>query len=127
MPPFARAFALAAAGGFLATRPFPLPLIGAALVIVAALATLRAVWRWERTRVLVTTEKLVVVHGTLKRRTTALRLERIGAIEVEQGVVARVFGYGTLVAGPLSISHVPQPRQVYALVERLDARGAGIR
>src|SRR5919204_195245 len=83
----------------------------------SASATLRAVWRWERTRVLVTTEKLVVVHGTLKRRTTALRLERIGAIEVEQGVVARVFGYGTLVAGPLSISHVPQPRQVYALVE----------
>jgi uncharacterized membrane protein YdbT with pleckstrin-like domain len=127
VPPFVRAFVLAAAGGFLATRPFPLPFIGALLVIVAALLALRAVWRWERTRVLVTTEKLVVVHGTLRRRTTAIRLERIGPIEVEQGVLARIFGYGTLIAGPLRLSHVPQPKQVYAVVERLDARGAGVR
>ena len=116
VPPFARAVVLAAGAGFLAARPFPLPLVGALVVIVAALIALRATWRWERTRVLVTTEKLVVMHGTLRRRTTALRLERIGPIEVEQGILARILGYGTLIAGPLQITYVPQPRSAHRLV-----------
>jgi hypothetical protein len=31
----------------------------------------------------------------------------------------RVLGYGTLVVGPLEIEHVPKPREVTELVERL--------
>ena len=33
----------------------------------------------------------------------------------------RVLGYGTVFAGPLEIDHVPRPREVYRLVERLCA------
>jgi membrane protein YdbS with pleckstrin-like domain len=119
LPALLRAFGLAAVGGFLFSLPFPLPLAGAALVVVAALYALRCVWKWERTHVIVTDEQLALVRGTLRRRIAAVRLERVGAVEVDQHLIGRLFGYGTLIAGPLEITHVPQPRSVYGLVESL--------
>jgi uncharacterized membrane protein YdbT with pleckstrin-like domain len=117
--PLAQAVVLAAAGGILLTQPWPLPLPGAALVSLAALVCLRAVWCWERAHLVVTTEKLFVVDGTLRRRASAVRLRSVENLELEQGLVGRLLGYGTLVAGPLEIDHVPQPRSLYRLVERL--------
>jgi uncharacterized membrane protein YdbT with pleckstrin-like domain len=116
-PALARAFLLAAAGGFLFSLVWPLPVAGAALVVVAALLALRAVWKWERTHVIVTDDRLALVRGTLRRRIAAVRLERVGAVEVDQSLVGRVLGYGTLIAGPLEITYVPQPRSVYGLAE----------
>lgn len=117
--PLAQAVALVLAGGALLATPWPLPVPGAALMVVAAAVCLRAVWRWERTRVVVTTEKLFVVHGTLRRRASAVRLRSVESLELEQSLPGRLLGYGTLVAGPLEIDHVPAPRDVYRLVERL--------
>ncbi len=115
MPALARAFLLAAAGGFLLSLVWPFPLAGAVLVVAGALLALRAVWKWERTHVIVTDDRLALVRGTLRRRTAAVRLERVGAVEVDQSLVGRVLGYGTLIAGPLEITCVPQPRSVYGL------------
>ena len=75
----------------------------------------RNVWRWERTRLVMTTEKLFVVHGTVRRRAAAVRLARVESLELEQGLLGRLLGYGTLVAGPLEVSHVAKPRQVFRL------------
>ena len=117
--PVAQAVVLAVTGGILLTQPSPLPLPGAALVALAALICLRAVWCWERAHLVVTTEKLFVVDGTLRRRSSSVRLRAVENLELEQSLVGRVLGYGTLVAGSLEIQHVPQPRSVYRLVERL--------
>jgi len=117
--PFTEALVLAGAGGILVAQPWPLLLPGAALVIVGALLALRAVWRWERTHLVVTTEKLFVAEGTVRRRASAVRLRSVEKLELEQSLAGRVLGYGTLVAGPLEIDHVPEPRNVYRLVERL--------
>src|SRR5436189_1496643 len=119
LPTLLCAFVVAAAGGLLASLalPLPVPLLGVALVLVAAVYALRAVWRWERTRVIVTDDQLAVVRGTLRRRIAAVRLERVGAVEVDQSLLGRLLGYGTLVAGPLEITYVPQPRSVYGLAE----------
>ena len=38
-----------------------------------------------------------------------------------QGLVGRLLGYGTIVAGELEIEYVPKPRDVYGLVERMSA------
>ena len=119
VPALLRAFLIAGIGGVSVTRGWPLPVLGAALVATAALLSFRAVWRWERTRVIVTDEKLAVVRGTLRRRTAAVRLERVGAVEIDQSLLGRLFGYGTLIAGPLEITYVPQPRSVYGLVASL--------
>ena len=119
--PLTGAVVLALCGGFLTTRPFPLEIMGSLLVIVAALISLRAVWRWERTHLVVTTEKVFVVDGTIRRKASAVRLRTVENLGLEQSLLGRVLGYGTLVAGPLHIEHVPEPRNVYRLVERLTA------
>ena len=80
---------------------------------------LAAVWRWDRTHVVLTTEKLFVVHGVVHKRAAAVRLARLGTVELEQSLVGRMLGYGTLVAGELEIPWVAEPREVYGLVERL--------
>jgi uncharacterized membrane protein YdbT with pleckstrin-like domain len=113
---FLRAFALAGPGAFLVAVGWPATVGGAALLAVAALVALRAVWQWDRTRVVLTTEKLFVVHGTLRRRAAAVRLTRVGPVEIEQSLLGRLLGYGTIVAGELEITHVPHPQQI---VDRL--------
>jgi Bacterial PH domain len=61
------------------------------------------------------------VHGTIRRRAAAVRLARIGPVEIEQTLLGRLLGYGTIVAGELEIEYVPKPREVYGLVERMSA------
>jgi hypothetical protein len=117
--PLSQSVVLAVSGAVLLFQPWPLQLPGAALVVAGALLSLRAVWRWERSHLVVTTEKLFVVDGTLRRRSSAVRLRSVENLELEQSLPGRLLGYGTLVAGPLEIDHVPQPRNVYRLVEHL--------
>jgi uncharacterized membrane protein YdbT with pleckstrin-like domain len=117
--PLVRAFGLAVVGIGCMAIGWPASIVGVLLQGSGAFIALRAVWKWERTRVVLTTEKLFVVHGTLHRRAAAVRLSRVGAVEIEQSLAGRLLGYGTIVAGELEIDYVPEPRRVYGLVERL--------
>jgi uncharacterized membrane protein YdbT with pleckstrin-like domain len=121
VPPLLRAFLIAGVGGLLFALGWPLPLAGAVLVMIAAALSLRAVWKWEQTHVIVTDDRLALVRGTLRRRTAAVRFERVGAVEIDQSLLGRALGYGTVIAGPLEITYVPQPRSLYGLVESLSA------
>ena len=121
VPALARSFLIAAVGGLLTSLRSPLPIAGAALVAIAALLALRAVWKWERVHVILTDDRLALVRGTFRRKIAAVRLERVGAVEVEQSLLGRLFGYGTLTAGPLAITYVPQPRNLYGVVESLSS------
>jgi uncharacterized membrane protein YdbT with pleckstrin-like domain len=100
---------------------WPASIAGVLLQALGAAIAVRAVWDWERTRVVLTSEKLFVVHGTLRKRAAAVRLTRVGAVEIEQSLTGRVLGYGTIIAGELEIMYVPEPRRVYGLVERMCA------
>jgi uncharacterized membrane protein YdbT with pleckstrin-like domain len=117
--PLSRSLLLAAlaAGAFLVG--WPATVAGALLLATAALLALRAVWRWDRTRVVVTDDRLVVVHGTLRRRSAAVRLHGAGAVELEQTLLGRLLGYGTLAVGPLEVDYVPHARRVARLVQQL--------
>jgi uncharacterized membrane protein YdbT with pleckstrin-like domain len=119
--PFARALGLAIVGIGLMAVGWPASIAGVLFQALGAAIAVRAVWEWERTRVVITTEKLFVVHGTLRKRAAAVRLARVGAFEIEQSLLGRLLGYGTIVAGELEIMYVPEPRRVYGLVERLCA------
>lgn len=119
--PFVRALGLAAVGIGCMAIGWPASIAGVLLQTLGAAIALRAVWDWERTRVVLTTEKLFVVHGTLRKRAAAVRLSRVGAVEIEQSLLGRLLGYGTIIAGELEIMYVPEPRRVYGLVERLSA------
>ena len=117
--PLSRALVLAGLGGAAFLLGWPVSVAGATLLAAAAVLALAAVWRWDRTHVVLTTEKLFVVHGVLRKRAAAVRLARLGTVELEQSLLGRMLGYGTLVAGELEIPCVADPREVYGLVERL--------
>jgi len=117
--PFARALLLAGCGVVGLVLGWPGSLAGGVLVLVAALYAVAAVLRWDRTHVVLTEKKLFVVHGILRRRAAAVRLAKVSTIEVDQSLLGRLLGYGTVVAGDLEIDCVPRAREVSALVERL--------
>lgn len=110
---------LAGLGGVLVTLPRPVSVLGAIVVALGTFVAVRAVWKWERTRVVVTTEKVFVVNGTLRRRARAVRLAAVEAVELEQSFSGQLLGYGTVVVGPLALEHIPRPKRLYHLVERL--------
>jgi membrane protein YdbS with pleckstrin-like domain len=116
--PLVRALVLAAGGLALVVLGWPFSVAGALVQALAAVLAVVAVWRWERTRLVVTDEQVFLVQGTLRRRARSVPLERVGDISVEQTLLGRALGYGTLVAGGLEISYVPEPRTVSALVRR---------
>jgi uncharacterized membrane protein YdbT with pleckstrin-like domain len=114
--PLVRSIVLALAGGVLVgLTPAALGVVGAFLLGIGALLALRAVLRWDRTSLVVTTDKLLVVHGVTQRRAAAVRFARVGPVEVEQGLLGRLLGYGTVIAGDLEIPYVPDPRRVCRL------------
>ena len=119
--PLGEALALALLGTVLLVLPAPFLAAGVPLLVAAAVLAVRAVWGWDRTHLVLTTEKLVVMHGTIRRRTAAVRLAQVQTVEVEQSALGRLVGYGTLVAGDLEIPYVAEPRRVYGLVHRLAA------
>ena len=90
--------------------------LGAGALALAALVALRAVWRWDRTRLVLTTEKLYVGYGIAQRRAAPVRLARVPALEFEQGIAGRLLGYGTLVAGDLEVPYVPDARRIRRLL-----------
>jgi uncharacterized membrane protein YdbT with pleckstrin-like domain len=117
--PLSRALVLAVVGALLVLFGSPLSwgvgAVGALLLAGAALVTLAAVWSWDRTELVLTSEKLFVVYGIAQRRAAAVRLAGVSAVEVEQSVLGHLLGYGTVIAGDLEIPYVPDPGRLYRL------------
>jgi uncharacterized membrane protein YdbT with pleckstrin-like domain len=117
--PLTRALALAVLGATGLALGWPVSLVGLVLLIVAAVLALVAVWRWDRTHVVVTSEKLFIVHGVVRKQAAAVRLAKVGTVELDQSLLGRLLGYGTIVAGDLEIACVPHPLELCGLVQRL--------
>lgn len=117
--PFLRAIAVAVAGVFLLTMPWPVPVAGPLLVGIGAVMAFAAVWRWDRTRFVVTSDKVFLVQGVARKKAAAVRTQGLRSIALEQSLAGRLLGYGTLHAGPLEVDYVPHARRARELVERL--------
>jgi uncharacterized membrane protein YdbT with pleckstrin-like domain len=118
--PIFRSALLVALGIAALIVPFtPAAVVGAVLIAAGAFFTLRAVWQWERTHLVVTTEKVYLLNGTLHRRTKAVRLKTLEAVEIDQSLLGQLFGYGTVFVGPLKVRHIAHPGDLCDLVERL--------
>ena len=119
--PFLKAFAFCILGVVLLVGGTPALVLGAVALAFAALVAVRAAWRWERTHLVVTTEKLAIVRGTVRRRTAVVPLDSVDVLDLEQSLPGRLLGYGTVVAGPLAIDGVSRPKDVCRLLSRLAA------
>jgi hypothetical protein len=82
----------------------------------------RAAWEWESTRLVVTTEKLYVTYGFWRRRAAGVHLARTRTLEVEQTLLGRLLGYGTLVAGELEVDYVAGPWRVWQAAGGVEGR-----
>lgn len=71
-------------------------LAGAVTGIGLALA-LRAFIEYQTSEFGVTTKRVIIKTGFLRRRTLELLLRQVEAISVEQGVTGRLFDYGTVI------------------------------
>lgn len=114
--PFLRALVFAFAGALALGLPWPAPILGPVLIGLGAAIALSAVWRWDRTRLVVTTDKIMLVEGVARKRAAGVRLERVRSVEVEQTLIGRLLNYGTVVVGALRVDYVPEPHHVAELV-----------
>jgi len=55
----------------------------------------------------VTSRRVIIKVGLISRRTVELKLEKIESIGVDQSILGRIFGYGTIVVNGTGGTHEP--------------------
>lgn len=87
---------------------------------VLLLVTTR-MWRWRAHKIHVTSQRLVVEHGAIRRVRTSVELGDIIIVHTHQGVGERMTGRGDVVietmAGPWLVGRVRHPAALVRLVE----------
>jgi uncharacterized membrane protein YdbT with pleckstrin-like domain len=79
-----------------------LPAFGVGLVFLVI-----AYVRYKSVELAVTTKRLIVKHGFVRRQTVEINLNRVESIQVEQGLLGRLFNFGTLIVAGTGTSHAP--------------------
>ena len=53
--------------------------------------------RYKTTELAITTKRVIVKHGFIRRRTVEININKVESIQVDQEVMGRMFNFGTLV------------------------------
>jgi len=69
-----------------------LPVFGLGLVFL-----IMAWVRYKTTELAITTRRVIVKHGFIRRRTVEINIQKVESIQVDQEVLGRMFNFGTLV------------------------------
>ena len=79
-----------------------LPAFGLGLIFLVI-----AYVRYKSVELAVTTKRIIVKHGFVRRQTVEINLNRVESIQVEQGLLGRLFNFGTLIVSGTGTSHAP--------------------
>ncbi len=79
-----------------------LPAFGVGLILLAV-----AYVRYKSTELAVTTKRIIVKHGFIRRSTIEINLNKAESIQVDQGLLGRLFNFGTLIISGTGTSHAP--------------------
>jgi uncharacterized membrane protein YdbT with pleckstrin-like domain len=79
-----------------------LPAFGIGIVFLAI-----AYIRYKSTELAVTTRRIIVKYGFIRRQTVEINLSKAESIQVDQGILGRIFDFGTLVISGTGTSHAP--------------------
>jgi uncharacterized membrane protein YdbT with pleckstrin-like domain len=79
-----------------------LPAFGLGLIVL-----ILAYVRYKSVELAVTTKRVIVKHGFVRRQTIEINLNRVESIQVEQGLLGRLFNFGTLIVSGTGTSHAP--------------------
>ncbi|NIH85476.1 PH domain-containing protein [Amycolatopsis granulosa] len=94
----------------------------AAVVLIIAFFVVPLI-RWRTTHFIVTTDRLIVREGVIKRTGIDIPMGRISSVQFEHGLVDRIFGCGTLVIEsasdePLRFEDIPRVERVHTMIYR---------
>ena len=79
-----------------------LPVVGLGLIFL-----IKAYIRYKTTELAITSRRVIVKFGFIRRRTVEININKIESIQVDQGVLGRMFDYGTLVIAGAGDSQAP--------------------
>ena len=79
-----------------------LPALGLGLIFL-----IMAYVRYHSTELAVTTKRVIVKHGFIRRQTVEINMSKVESIQVDQGVLGRLFDFGTLIISGTGTSHAP--------------------
>ncbi|MHB8334574.1 MAG: PH domain-containing protein [Acidimicrobiales bacterium] len=90
--------------------------VGPVLVLVATRA-----WRWRSNKIHVTSQRLVVEYGAIKRVRTSVELRDVVLVHTQQGLGGRLAARGDVVvetvAGPWLVGTIRHPAALVRLIE----------
>ena len=69
-----------------------LPALGLGLIFLGM-----AYVRYKTTELAITTRRVIVKHGFIRRRTVEININKVESIQVDQEILGRMFNFGTLV------------------------------
>ena len=69
-----------------------LPALGLGLIFIGM-----AYVRYKTTELAITTRRVIVKHGFVRRRTVEININKVESIQVDQEILGRMFNFGTLV------------------------------
>ena len=91
-----------------------LPFVGALALLVALFHCLKALIRRASTELAVTSKRVILKLGLIKRDTHELNHSKVESFQVEQGILGRIFDFGNLIihgtgGGRTPILHIESP------------------
>ncbi|PRX44326.1 PH (Pleckstrin Homology) domain-containing protein [Prauserella shujinwangii] len=97
--------------------------IGVVALVLLAWLVLAPFVRWRTTHFIVTTDRVIVREGVLRRTGIDIPMARINSVQFEHGLWDRVFGCGTLVIEsaadePLRFDDIPGVERVHSMLYR---------
>lgn len=121
---------VSAAGGTSASPEHPLALlyIAVALIVLSLIVGASAYWKRSATEMVVTNKRVLAKVGVLTHRSTEIMLAKVESVIVDQGLLGRILGYGTVVVRgtggtPEPFQRIANPvelrRQVQQQIDRL--------
>ena len=81
-----------------------LPVFGIGLIFLVV-----AYVRYRTTELAITSRRVIAKFGFISRRTVEINIKKVESIQVDQGILGRVFNYGTLVISGAGDPQAPIP------------------
>lgn len=81
-----------------------LPAFGAGLILLGI------AWiKYKSTELAITNKRVIAKFGFIRRRTVEININKIESLQVDQGVLGRIFNFGTLLVSGTGESQAPIP------------------
>lgn len=89
----------------------PLIILGALLtpLLIGPVFWLIAFIRWWTTELAITNKRVIAKFGLISRKTVEISLHKIESIQVDQGILGRIFNFGSIVVAGAGNPQAPVP------------------